>query len=365
MLVGAYAPAPGPVHARLRQRAGRTPACGPRLPQLVAPEAVSAEGVECASAGRIHNLSELAFALDLRRADPGLILIHAWMRWGEAMLDRLRGSFVLAVWDAPWQRGMIAVDHLGTRSLFYRSEGDTLLFASEVSDLIDLLDRRPEPDAVHLAHWLSFTDPPGGGTLYAGVHRLPGGHLIRLDGGRACAPACYWPARRGATVVRTREDTVAELRARLGQAVDRSVRSADGNSGVMLSGGLDSATVASLARLGAGRARLRAYSATFPGAPSADETALITELSERLGLESHRLAVRGGSSVAGSIEFLEHTQLPPVSPNLFFWQPLLRQAASDGIRVMLDGEEATSCSARRATSRPTGFAVAARSPPIG
>ncbi len=48
--------------------------------------------------------------------------------------------------------------------------------------------------------------------------------------------------------------------------------------------------------------------------------------------------MRRGSSVGGSIEFLEHTQLPPTSPNLFFWQPMLRQAADEGIRVMLDGE---------------------------
>jgi asparagine synthase (glutamine-hydrolysing) len=116
------------------------------------------------------------------------------------------------------------------------------------------------------------------------------------------------------------------------------MRYAESATGVMLSGGLDSATVAALAAADASRPRLRTYSATFPGVPSADETPLIAELAERCALQSGRLAVRDGSAVAGSVEFLEHAQLPPSSPNLFFWRPLLDQAAADGVRVLLDGE---------------------------
>jgi asparagine synthase (glutamine-hydrolysing) len=53
---------------------------------------------------------------------------------------------------------------------------------------------------------------------------------------------------------------------------------------------------------------------------------------------STRIVVKGGSVLSGALSYLSAWQVPPTSPNLFFWIPLLQQAAVDGIQVMLDGE---------------------------
>ncbi|MGH2951272.1 MAG: asparagine synthase-related protein, partial [Solirubrobacterales bacterium] len=61
-------------------------------------------------------------------------------------------------------------------------------------------------------------------------------------------------------------------------------------------------------------------------------------VTDPLALAATRIVVRGGSVLAGSLPYLCAWQLPPVSPNLFFWNPLLARAAEDGIEVMLGGE---------------------------
>lgn len=290
----------------------------------------------CVLDGCVDNLDELAKALGVPEGDAGVVLAAAWRTWDESMVHRLRGAFVVLVWDRPKRRGIIAVDQLGTRPVYYRRQAGGLIFAAEVEALLGLLDRRPGPDPVHLAHWLSFTDPPPGGTFYEGIERLPGGTYLRLT----CAgaePVSYWP-RSAASAVRSREEAAAELRRLLEQGVSRMLRGGPDETGLLLSGGLDSATVASLAAARLGRDRLRTYSATFPGVSSVDESGLIDGLAERFGLLRFSLAVTRGSAVRGSLEFLERAQLPPSSPNLFFWTPLLQRASSQGVRFMLDGE---------------------------
>jgi asparagine synthase (glutamine-hydrolysing) len=69
-----------------------------------------------------------------------------------------------------------------------------------------------------------------------------------------------------------------------------------------------------------------------------DEAALIERLCDSFGLTSSQAVVRSGSVMAGALQYLSAWRLPPVSPNLFFWQPLLSRAAEDGVRLMIDGE---------------------------
>jgi asparagine synthase (glutamine-hydrolysing) len=291
--------------------------------------------VLCAMEGQVDNLAELGAPLGLNapQTGPATMLAAAWRRWGLATLARLRGSFVIAAWDREQRRGAVAVDQLGTRSVYYRTHGGGVTFASEISDLLNLLDRRPGPDPAYLVHWLSFTDPPPAATPHEGVHRLAGGQLLSLRE-RTYDVASYWPTG-SATPARA---AVEEVRVRVQQSVARVLPDEVTRGAVLLSGGLDSTTVAALAAARAAPATVSTYSATFPGAPSADESELIAQLADRWNLTTTALAVRAGSAVAGSLEYLEQAQLPPTSPNLFFWMPLMRRAAQDGVRVMLDGE---------------------------
>lgn len=294
----------------------------------------------CALEGSVYNLAEIATAAGVSRhaGDPAAALLAGWRRFGTAVVERLRGDFSLLLWDAEKGRGLVARDHLGGRGLVWHADGERLLFASEAHQLVQMLGRTPEPDREAVGHWLAVSGMPGDRTLYSGVRRLRAAHLLPL-GERAARPHRYWTPRYRKPLAAGRAELADGLRSRLATAVERRLPP-PGRGAVMLSGGLDSATVAGLAARAPDEARRpeRAYSATFPDHPSVDESALIGRLCEAYGLSGSRAVVRSGSVIAGAVQYLDRWGLPPVSPNLFFWQPLLRRAAGDGVALMIDGE---------------------------
>lgn len=291
--------------------------------------------VLCVIDGSIHNLETLARQSAARPgATPEAILVAAYRRWGEGVLERLRGDFVVVLWERAARRGLAARDQLGERSLFLHEGDGSLAFASEIRNLLHLLPRRPDADRVAVAHWLALSGPPGDRTLYDGVRRLQPGHYVRLGEGR-WAVRRYWSPRYAPVSQRRRNDVVEELREGLADAVRRRLGEGE-TTGVLLSGGLDSSGVAALARQE--DRPLRAYSAVFPEHRSIDESALIDRLTEQLRIPGVRITVRGGSALAGALAYLAAWRVPPTSPNLFFWAPLLERAAADGACVLLDGE---------------------------
>src|SRR3954452_6942188 len=254
----------------------------------------------------------------------------------DGTISSLRGDFALLCVDAGGHSAVLARDHMGGRLLVWSEREGVVAFASEARFLLRLLERRPEPDPAALAHWLAISGIPAGRTLYAGVRRLEAGSLLAL--GRETRARRYWDPQYARPLAVDEEESVELVRGALHTAVHRRCEPGD-ESAVLLSGGLDSGSVAALAAAEPPeRGPRRAYSAVFPGHPSVDESELIQGLTSRLGLASTRVAVRSGSVLAGTLPYLHHWQLPPVSPNLFFWLPLLRRAADDGVRVLLDGE---------------------------
>lgn len=255
----------------------------------------------------------------------------------DALLRRLRGDFVVVFLDPLTGRGLIARDQMGGRSAVWHRAPHRLLFASEYHPLVRALPRRPDPDPVSVAHWIGISGLPGDRSLYTDVRRVEAGCGLRLDGLRA-ERFRYWSPSPGEASRGDRGTLVDALRAALARATERRVGPGE-RAAVLLSGGLDSGTVAALAARGPADRRPRAaYSATFPEHQGVDEAHLITEVASALGLPSTTISVRGGSILEGALVYLRRHEVPPVSPNLFFWNPLLRRAAEDGVEVMLDGE---------------------------
>jgi asparagine synthase (glutamine-hydrolysing) len=269
-----------------------------------------------------------------RDADSAELLAAAYAGQGDSALTRLRGDFWALIWDRRARRGVVVADHMGGRCPHFARERGDIVIASEVAELLAALPRRPDPDPVALAHWLLLTAPPHGGTLVAGVRRLEAGHRLSLGAGDE-RPTRYWSPSYRTPVRMPRDEAAARLREVLSTAVARRLNDC-ASAGVLLSGGLDSSVVAALGACV--HPRLRAYSATFPGYPTVDESELIDRTLAQVGLRSTRISVRGGSVLAGAAGYTGVWRLPPTSPNLFFWQPLLERAGMDGTGVMLDGE---------------------------
>lgn len=129
--------------------------------------------VWCLLEGTVYNIAELADDLGLAvNAEPEAVLAQAYRRRGAAILDDLRGAFALVAWNGDEQAGIVAIDQLGVRSLYFVDSGGTLSFSTEIHTLLQLLPRRPAPARTAVIHTISGSPLPGDMTLFEGVRRL-------------------------------------------------------------------------------------------------------------------------------------------------------------------------------------------------
>lgn len=313
---------------------------GPRAREplvLLSPTRGGPGGVLCALDGAVSTLPDIVAAAGLLPGgEPADVLAGAFKRLGVSLLERLRGSFSLALWDPESRLGLLVRDPVGASPVFTARWGGGLLFASEVADLLAILPRRPDPDRLALLDWLGQLPGQSERTLFAGVAPLRPGHALILEDS-GVRSHCYWQP-----VYRPPDETTMEEAVERFRAAARSTIAADpraGPRGVLLSGGIDSCTVAALASEGAPPAgRPRAYSMVFPDHPEVNEGPLIAQTAAQIGLHSTRAAVRDGSPLAFGLRFLDRWALPSAGMNGYVKLPLMAAAADDGVAVMLDGE---------------------------
>src|SRR5438067_2682932 len=198
--------------------------------------------------GEIYNYRELRRELEraghrFRTHGDTEVLLHLYEEHGNAFASRLRGMFALAIWDARKRRLVLARDRFGIKPLYYRHAEGELAFASELRAL-----PRGAIDLDALEAFLAFNSIPAPLTIFRDVRKLPAGHVLVWEDGSIALSRFARPAPAPADEVRREADAepLEEGRGRLRDSV-RAHLVSDVPVGVLLSGGVDSATLAALA----------------------------------------------------------------------------------------------------------------------
>ena len=178
------------------------------------------------------------------------VVLHAWLEWGEACVERFNGMFAFALWQRSTRTLFMARDRIGIKPLYYTQLADGhLLFGSELKALLvhAAVPRELDPRAVEDYFSLGYVPDPK--TILAGVHKLAPGHLLRVQRGQILPePRAYWDISFSGQHRMTAEAAGAELIERLAASVQAQLM-ADVPLGAFLSGGVDSsAVVAMMAR---------------------------------------------------------------------------------------------------------------------
>lgn len=173
------------------------------------------------------------------------VLLNAYIEWGEDCLEKLNGIFAFAVWDEKKQRLFLARDRIGVKPLFYCSKGDTFLFASELKAVLAHPMVSPVLSREGLAEIFVMgpSRTPGHG-VFAGVNELRPGWCMTVEQAGIRARQ-YWKLDSHAHE-EDFEETVQRVRELVSDAVKRQLVS-DVPLCVLLSGGLDSSTIAAIA----------------------------------------------------------------------------------------------------------------------
>lgn len=289
--------------------------------------------------GRLDNRQDLLAAFGVRgeETSDAQLVLAAYRRWGRDAPGRLIGDFALAIWDEEAQALLVARDPFGIRPLCYHHHGADLWFASEPRALLAAMPHlADEPDEIYLADFMAAVPPPVDATAYRGIKRLAPGHLLRIDKAGHTLQRYY-------TVPQgdfdPRQDSTEQFLATFEEAVTCRL-SGPRPVGALLSGGLDSSSIVSVAApylRSHGRPPLATFSMVYANTQEEDERPFIDEVIKLGHITPHFLESSAVPAFAEIHALLQQQSGPFIGPNLAASRRLFDFARTNGHAVLLDG----------------------------
>lgn len=231
----------------------------------------------------VARLSAKANVALAKASDPELIL-HAYAAWGGACVDHLIGDFAFVIWDGAHRRLFGVRDHFGVKPLYYAQIAGWVL----VSNTIDSLRLHPQVSGKlnesAVGDFLLFgelVEPTT--TVFADIQRVPAAHSFSCGAGGVSIDR-YWslpvetPLR-----LRKQSDYVEQFGELLRTAVIERLRT--DKAAILMSGGLDSASIASVANELVPKSSLRAHTLVYDELVQDDERYYAGLVAKGLGIE--------------------------------------------------------------------------------
>lgn len=289
--------------------------------------------------GEIYNYRELKKELEVlghrfKTHSDTETVVHAYEEYGNKCVDRLRGMFAFAIWDARDEKLFVARDRVGEKPLYYSmTPRGSLVFGSELKCLLEHpeVDRKINPEALDAYFTFGYVADPL--TIFQGIQKLaPGHHLTLLDGRLTIEQ--YWDFPYEPIAVRCREEEYIEELRRL---LDESVRLqlvADVPLGAFLSGGVDSSTIVGL--MAQARSEpVKTFSIGFQE-DSYDELKYARLVARHFGTDHHELIVT--PNVCHLIDDLILQFDEPFADQSAIPTYLVSKLAREHVKVVLSGD---------------------------
>jgi asparagine synthase (glutamine-hydrolysing) len=288
--------------------------------------------------GEIYNFVELRAELEARghRFATGSdceTIVHLYEEMGAACVTRLRGMFAFALHDLGSRKVLLARDRVGEKPLALAEREGRIVFASELGALVrsGALPFEVDRGAVHeYLHWGFVPEPR---SAVKGSRKLPAGHLLEvsLDPWRVSERA-WWSALDAPAIEGSPSEAVAGVLDEVARIVVRS----DVPVGVALSGGVDSALVASMARGRGGD--VHAFTVGYGGRDRHDETAMAAETARHLGLVHHRVTLSASDVVSAFRRMCALRDEPNADISGPGYLALMEASRAHGVPVLLMGQ---------------------------
>lgn len=297
--------------------------------------------------GEIYNFRELRQELEALGArfqsdhSDTEVILQGYLIWGEAVCERLNGMWAFALHDRRRQTLFCSRDRFGKKPFFYHAAGHVFAFASELTALLQHPAVPSEQDPLALRKYFAYGYVPAPNTFYRQIKKLPGGHNLVVDLATGTHRVSrYWQYRsepEDNTRPGIEQEWIAQFRQVLDAAVARRLV-ADVPVGAFLSGGVDSSTIAALAKDHVGTGRLKTFSIGFDEA-SFDESAHARAVADHIGV-SHDVQVLSVQTALSIVPESLWRMDEPIADFSFLPTYLLCRHARQQVTVALGGDGA-------------------------
>lgn len=201
--------------------------------------------------GEIYNYEELFRDLSERhqfrtRTDSEAVL-HAFEEWGTAAPLRFNGMYAIALYDRRRGELLLYRDKAGEKPLHYYFDGKRFMFASEIKALLTQVRAELNPDCQSYPIFEFCADDE---TLFRNIYTVRPGEELRVTAsGTTVVKRRYWSAWDNPLDIPDDENRIInDLTELLEDSIRLRTRNTAFAYACLVSGGIDSALVAAIAR---------------------------------------------------------------------------------------------------------------------
>lgn len=305
---------------------------------------VTDDGVVIVFNGEIYNYLRLRGELlqagyRFKTTSDTEVVLNLYHHSGITGLERLQGMFGICIVDTRRAVAHLVRDQVGIKPLYYGVQQGRFYFASELKAILAGMAAKPEINAPAIWHYLSLRYIPAPDTVWSGIQKLQPGHRLtyRLHDGSYSVER-YWQYRIVSEPLEAGRDYEQEFEERLCAAVQSHLLTSDVPVGILLSGGLDSSTVAA-ASVELGMRGLHTFSVGFRDGGRFSELPYARQVAEHIGAHHHEVVI-GEDEFIGFLEdfvwYMDEPQADLAGIPLHYVSRLARGY----VKVVLSGEGA-------------------------
>ncbi|KAI4143115.1 MAG: hypothetical protein L6R39_004690 [Caloplaca ligustica] len=274
------------------------------------------------------------------------IVMALYEYYGLTFLSQLRGEFALCLYDANKQLFLAARDRSGIKPLFWTVQDGKLLLASEAKALLPF-GWRPQWDVRSIIDkgWLTEER-----TIFKGLRKIRPGCYITCLSFDHITEDQYWDHEypdKNSPEIRSEEEMIEGVRAKMLDAV-RVRLQADVPVGVHLSGGIDSAVIAGMAKhlldkgevkLGSdGSHHLRCLGIAFDKGSGFDESVIAQNTADFLGVDFQKTHMDEAAFSVNFEEAVWFDEQPHFDLGFVGKHALSKLTRDSGLKTVISGQ---------------------------
>jgi asparagine synthase (glutamine-hydrolysing) len=303
-------------------------------------QVASIPGIRIAADAELLNRPELIKLLkgedfDPQSLTPAELLARLYRERGVSFVEQLDGVFSLALWDEQNRRLVLAIDRLGVNSLYWRKEGDRILFASRVGAIRNTQEVPAAVNPAALVQYMLFSAVPAPMVIYQGTEKLRPGTCLVYEAGQV-RQTRYWDLQYPESGNHDVAHWAREVREGMRSAVQNHLTGlSPEKTGAYLSGGTDSSSV--VAFMNERHSPVNTYSIFFAEAVYS-EIGFARTTAEHFRANHHELSLTSRDTYDAIPKIMEYYDEPFANSSAIGAYHCARMARESGVTTLLAGD---------------------------
>lgn len=291
--------------------------------------------------GEIYNFPELkkeliSFGHNFRTHSDTEVIVHAYEQWGKESFSKLNGMYAFALWDNKEQELIITRDPFGIKPVYYFVNNNSIIFGSEIKSILTNPEVPREVDTTALYNYFTFTYVPSPYTVFKDIFKLKPGHFISIKNKNVSVKRFYYNTTQIVNFNNEKE-IIGQLQDHIYNAVKRQMIS-DVPIGAMLSGGVDSSTVATIMSQ-ISDSPIKTFTVGFEDDFELNELKDAKFIADKIGSEHYELVV-SSEDYNKLLPFSVWHMEEPVATGSILAYYMICKLASSKVKVVLTGQGA-------------------------